>query len=169
MSHPSTHPPTHPLLLEVLAGSRPRCQGTGYGDGDLGKSIHPPTHPPCHRLLLPIYPTHPPTHPPTHTGLCLKLLLGIDVTHEACFHSQGPHTYEKMEEEGGGGGGGDRGGDGLISNLQRPCSFHYAFKKKEEGGGGEGRGKEEEEGGKDEASDGQIREWHQRFNEERRR
>lgn len=139
-----------PLLMEVLqkkgksggggGGEEKRCQGSGYGDGDL--------------------------------GICIKELLNIDVTHEACLHSLGPKAYEGMES------------DGLLANMERPCSFHYAFKR-DEGKGkagsvqqqqqqqerreqkerdeaqpAEGKGSKEN----DKAEDEQIRAWHRLYN-----
>lgn len=131
-----------PLLIEVLqnkrgGGEEKRCQGSGYGDGDL--------------------------------GICIKELLNIDVTHEACLHSLGPKAYEGM------------GSDGLLANMERPCSFHYAFKrdegkgeagseqqqqperreqKREEAQPAEGNGSKDN----DKAENDQIRAWHRLYN-----
>ena len=118
-----------PLIMEVLVGERERCQGTGYGDGDL--------------------------------GLCIKVLRGVSVRHDACLHSLGPKaSYE-----------GDGGAEevGWFGDGGRPCSFHYAFgEDKGRGEGGKEGGREEGriEGGKDGAGDEQIRAWHRRYNVE---
>lgn len=122
-----------PLLMEVLVGERERCQGTGYGDGDL--------------------------------GVCVKVLRGVNVRHEACLHSVGP----KGSMEQGGGEGGGKEEVGWFGDGGKPCSFHYAFgEDRERGEGGrEGQGGREEgrvEGGKDAAGDEQIRMWHRKYN-----
>jgi hypothetical protein len=122
-----------PLLMEVLVGERERCQGTGYGDGDL--------------------------------GLCVKVLRGVSVRHEACLHSVGP---KRSMEEGGGEGGGEEE-VGWFGDGGRPCSFHYAFgedRGRGEGGGEGGREEGRVEGGKDGAGDEQIRTWHRKYNQE---
>lgn len=75
-------------------------------------------------------------------GLCIKLSLDLDVTHEACLHSMGPLAYKGMAD----------------ARIDKPCSFHHAFKTDDMLRYGAEKDKN------DDANDDQIRRWHREYN-----
>lgn len=85
-------------------------------------------------------------------GYCIAKHTGANVTHEACLHSDTPEAFERRMD--------------LflpLSDLDHPCTFHYAFRaqpgaatqpaRAEEAGGGEGA-----------LAVNRMDEWHERYN-----